>query len=333
MGVVTVTPGTTAPARAVRRRTIAFGVLLAVSVVLMLLSSTAPAIELQRAVGFAFRPLEDAITSVARGTSSVLGAFGEINRLRAENESLKAENERLTRDEARIQEIERENDSLTGLLQIRGSLGFDTVAASVIARDSSELRRVVTISEGTDRGIRIGDVVVASGGALAGRVVEAGPNFARVLLINDTSSTVIGQALPEAATGEVIGQLGGVLIMQNIDSTEKIQIGQQVVTAGIVLGSGLKSPFPKGLLIGQVIDVQRDANAVVQTAFLQPAVDLDKLEYVLVITNYDGGLPPLDQVPTGSLNPDGTLPNGEQPFVTPSPTPRPSVTPRPSASR
>ena len=58
----------------------------------------------------------------------------------------------------------------------------------------------------------------------------------------------------------------------------------------------IRSPYPKGLLIGQVIDVRRDANDVVQTAFLEPAAGLDQLEYVLVITDYQGGLPdPEDQ--------------------------------------
>ena len=115
---------------------------------------------------------------------------------------------------------------------------------------------------------------------------------------------MIGQLGTNQATGSVIGQLGGVLVMENIDSTERVQINDQVVTAGIDLGNGVRSPFPKGLLIGTVVDDQRDANAVVQTAFIEPAVDLDKLEYVLVITNYQGGLPPVDQqavpCPTGA---------------------------------
>ena len=69
------------------------------------------------------------------------------------------------------------------------------------------------------------------------------------------------------------------------------------MTAGIELGGGVRSPYPKGLLIGQVVDVRRDANAVVQTAYLQPAADLERLEYVLVITDYEGGLPPLEEQP------------------------------------
>ena len=143
-------------------------------------------------------------------------------------------------------------------------------------------------------------------------------------LLNDTESTVVGQVQSSAATGEVVGQLGGVLVMQNIDATERPKIGDEVVTAGIELRGGVRSPYPKGLLIGQIVDVRRDANAVVQTAYLEPAVDLDKLEYVLVITDYEGGLPAAGQHPTDQTNPDGTLPDSEQPFVTPPPTASPT---------
>ncbi len=114
-----------------------------------------------------------------------------------------------------------------------------------------------------------------------------------MVLLTDPSSTVIGQLVSTAGTGQVKGQLGGVLVMGEIDSAEQIDLGVEVVTAGIELGGGVRSRYPKGLLIGQVVDVRRDANSVVQTAYLQPAANLDRLEVVLVITDYEGGLPPI----------------------------------------
>jgi rod shape-determining protein MreC len=79
--------------------------------------------------------------------------------------------------------------------------------------------------------------------------------------------------------------------MQRIPSTEEVTVGESIVTAGIELEQGVRSSFPKGLLIGIVVDVQQSPNQVVQTALLQPAVPLDRLEYVLVITDYEGGIP------------------------------------------
>ena len=314
--------------KAARRRGIIFIVLLVATLLMMAFSSNPAVREFQNEVGFAFRPIQGALDGAASSVASVAAAIGEIDRLRVDNAALRAENERLTTEAARLEEIRRENDQLTALLQLRAGFDLETTAATVIARESSEFRRLVVLDKGTDDDIAVGDVAVAAGGALAGRVVEVGPDSAKVVLLTDAESTVIGQLTTNAATGEVVGQLGGVLIMRQIDSGETVAVGDEVVTAGIELGGGIRSPYPKGLLVGQVVDVKRDANDVVQTAFLQPAAQLDKLEYVLVITDYQGGLPPIEQQPvdcgTGSV-----LPEGEQPCIAPSPVPAAS----PAASR
>ena len=322
---------TSAPTtRAARRRGIVFLVLLVVTVMLMAFSSNPSVREFQNGVGFAFRPIQDALGAAARGVSSVATAIAEIDRLRVDNAALRAENERLAADNARLDEIRRENDSLTALLQLRAGFDFKSTAATVIGRESSEFRRLVMLDKGTDDGIVVGDVAVAAGGALAGRVVEVGPASSKVLLLTDSGSTVIGQLTTNAATGEVVGQLGGVLVMRQIDASEPVAVGDEVVTAGIELAGGVRSPYPKGLLVGQVVDVRRDANDVVQTAYLQPAAQLDKLEFLLVITDYRGGLPPIEQQPV-DCGSKGTLPQGEQPCLSPTavPTRAPNHVPTP----
>ena len=306
--------------RAARRRGIVFTILLVVTLLLMGFSSNPTLREVQSGIGFAFRPIQVALDQVAHGVASVATAVSEIDRLRVDNAALRDENERLTADNARLQEIRRENESLTALLQMRAGFDYKTAAATVIARESSEFRRLVVLDKGTQDGIAVGDVAVAAGGALAGRVTEVGPNRATVVLLTDGTSTVIGQLATNAATGQVVGQLGGVLIMRQVDSGETVAVGDEVVTAGIELGGGVRSPYPKGLLIGQVVDVRRDANAVVQTAYLQPAAQLDKLEYLLVILDYQGGLPPIEQQPIDCGH-GGILPQGEQPCLSPTPVP------------
>jgi rod shape-determining protein MreC len=315
--------------RSARRRSIAFTVLVAVTLVLMAFSSNPVVRDVQSGIGFAFRPIQGALDTVAGGVASIGAAIVEIDRLRVDNESLRAENDRLEAENSRLEGIGRENEQLTALLQLRAGFEHETVAASVISRESSEFRRVVGLDKGTRAGIAVGDVVIAAGGALAGRVTDVGPDSATVVLLTDATSTVIGQLVTSAATGTVVGQLGGVLVMDQVDSSERIDLGVEVVTAGIELGGGVRSPYPKGLLIGQVIDVRRDANSVVQTAYLQPAAELDRLEYVLVILDYEGGLPPLEEQPvdcTGEGD-DGTLPEGEQPCLTETPVPSAGASP------
>jgi rod shape-determining protein MreC len=298
----------------------------------MATSSTSVVTELQKGLAFALSPAQDAVNAVGVQVRSVIGAVAEIDQLRRDNGTLKTENDRLTAENLRLQALGPENEQLSTLLQIRGSFQYSTVAARVIGRDVADVSHVVTIDRGTLDGLAIGDVVVGQGGALAGRITQIGSHAARVVLINDPGSTVIGEVVSNRATGEVVGALGGQLVMDKVDATQRIAIGDEVVTAGITLGSGIRSPYPKGLVIGQVNDVTRDPNAVIQTAYLDPAIDLDRLEVVLVITDYQGGIPDVTDLPTDQVNPDGTLPGSEQPFATLAPTPRPTKRPASSPS-
>lgn len=310
--------------RTARRRAIAYVALLAAALLLMAVSANPLVVDLQRGVGFAFRPIQGAIDGFGRDVSSIAAAIGEIDQLRLENEALRAENERIKTESRQADEVRRQHELLTGLLQLRNGFEYTTVAAAVIGRDSSEVQRRIIIDRGTSAGIEIGDVVIAGGGALVGRVVEAGSGSAVVQLISDSASTVIGQLVGSAATGEVTGQLPGSLLMENIDSSIAVLLGEEVVTAGIELAGGIRSPYPKGLVIGRVIDVRRDANEIVQTAFIEPATTLDRLEFVLVILDYEGGLPPIYEQPMDCQpGESGTLPDSEQPCVEAGPTASP----------
>ena len=314
--------------RIARRRAIAYVVLLATSLVLMAVSANRFVVDLQDGLAFAFRPVQGALAGLGKDISSIASAIAEIDQLRLDNEALRIENERLTNENRQAEELRRENELLTGLLQLRNGFEYETVAAAVIARDSSEVQRRIILDRGTADGIEVGDVVIAGGGALVGRVVEAGTRSSTVQLISDSASTVIGQLVGSAATGEIPGQLPGSLLMENIDSAISVNLGEEVVTAGIELAGGIRSPYPKGLVIGRVVDVRRDANEIVQTAFVEPAATLDRLEYVLVILDYQGGLPPPEEQPT-SCEPgpgdSGTLPDSEQPCIEATPTPAPSA--------
>jgi rod shape-determining protein MreC len=296
--------------RVARRRAIVYAVLLGLTLGGMAFSSSPAVHELQSGVGFAFKPFQASVSGVASSVGSLIASIQEIDTLRQDNANLHADNARLQADNLRLQEIQRENAQLTALLATKGATPFKTIAAVVIARERPEVGRIVTIDRGTDDGLALGDVVIAAGGALAGRVTEASSSTAHVTLINDPSSTVTGMVDTDRATGDVSGQLGDVLRMDNIEATQRVAIGDQVVTAGIVLGGGIRSPYPKGLLIGQVVDVQRDANAIVQTAYLQPTAELDKVEYLLVITNYEGGLPNPAASPGASEGPSSAPSSG-----------------------
>jgi len=314
--------------KAARRKGATYLALLVASLVLLTISSNPIVRDLQHGVAFAFRPIQQGIDGIARNVGSIFTTIAEIDQLRQENALLKAENATLEELARTAQELRRENELLTGLLQLRNGLEFQTRPVAVIARESSEARRSIVIDRGAQDGIQSGQVVVSAGGALVGRVTEVGSNFAHVVLISDTSSTVIGQLSTSITTGKVQGQLG-TLVMTDVKAGVEVQIGEEVFTAGIDLGAGVRSPYPKGLLIGRVIDVRQPPNEVVQTVFLDPAARLDGLEFLLVITDYEGGIiGPIETDVPCSPTDGGTLPDSDQPCATDSPT-APAATSRP----
>ena len=285
--------------RAARRRGIAFIVLLVITVMLMAFSSNPAVREVQNGDRLRLPPDPGRPRRGRRGRR--LGRRGRRRDRPAAAWTTRPSGPRTSGWRPRTPGSRRSGartSQLTALLQLRAGLDYKTVG------DQRHRPRIVRVPAAgrprqghRRRDRRRATSAVAAGGALAGRVVEVGPDSAKVVLLTDGESTVIGQLTTNAATGEVVGQLGGVLIMRQIDAGETVAVGDEVVTAGIELGGGVRSPYPKGLLIGQVVDVKRDANDVVQTAFLQPAAELDKLEYLLVITDYQGGLPPIEEQP------------------------------------
>lgn len=260
------------------------------SLLMLLASSTDAALTLQRVTTRALDPVRGAITGVGTGVAGVFGAIGEIDRLRSENAELRVA---LAGAEQRISELTeaaQENAELRQLLGISRSLQMTTLPVRVISREPSNFAWEVGIDAGTDDGVRAGMPIVANAngtGALAGTVVAATAETARVRLIIDTRSSVVALVQASRALGEVRGQAGGQLVMAGIPVTDAVEPGDTVISAGITIGTEA-SRYPGGLLIGTVQAVENDPNALTRTAFVRPAFDAGA-ERLLVVLAFDQG--------------------------------------------
>ena len=124
--------------------------------------------------------------------------------------------------------------------------------------------------------------------------------------MTDAGSTVVGQLATNAATGEVVGELDdGPGHAARSTPARTVTIGDEVVTARNRARRRAPVAYPKGLLLGQVIDVRRDANEVVQTAYLQPAADWTSSNMSWSSPTTQGGLPPIEQQPVNCAAPSG----------------------------
>jgi len=286
--------------RSARRQVAAYIALLAVTILLLAFSSSGPLLELRRGVGFALSPIQDTLRQGTRTATSIFSTISDIERLRQQNEELTRRIQEVEAENQRLQSLAIENEQLAALLEIRSSLAYSTVATEVINRLTTEQERVISLDQGTDSGIGLDDPVVAEGGALVGRVTEVGPNFSRVLLVNDTRTNVAGLIETSRAIGDIRGNGERPLQMTNIPATDVVNLGESVVTAGIELETGVRSTYPKGLLIGTIVNIERQPNQLFQTALVAPVAALDRLEYVLVIIDYEGGLPDVSPGPSAA---------------------------------
>jgi rod shape-determining protein MreC len=293
--------------RSARRQTILFVALLTITLLLVAFSSSGPLTELRRGVGFAMAPIQNVLRQSGRTVSSFFATLGEIDRLRQENQQLTTRLNELATEIRSLESLRIQNEQLTDLLEVRSALAYESEAAEVISRRITGQEHVISLDRGADVGIEEDDPVIGSGGALVGQVVEVGPNYSRVLLITDSRMKVVGLIENDRGVGTVEGQLERPLQMTGIPAADSVNVGEAVLTAGIELSEGIRSPYPKGLLIGTIAQVDRSPEQLFQTALVVPAADLDRLEYVLVITDYEGGLPPIDEgSPAPSGEPDAT---------------------------
>lgn len=273
------------------------GVVLALNGLLFLFSGSAPVLAVQGAAGEVMRSVSEPVAAVGRGFASVRDLFVDIRRLQARLTDLLKEREQLVSEAARIASLEREVAELQATLDLRATTSFTTVAAQVVARDFAIDRRYIILDVGSVDGVKIGDVVIGAGASLAGRVVQVSEQSCQVRLLTDPEFSVTSEVAATGAIGQVRGRAANPLAFDDVDAQRQVLVGAEVTTSGIELSPTLRSAFPRGLSVGRVVAVNTVTTAVLQSADVEPTLDLDSVRTLLVILNYRGGLPDPSETP------------------------------------
>ena len=268
----------------VSNRTLVFYVLAAISIVLLILSSSGYLAPVEGLLNGVSRPFLIAFNGLGRQASNAFTTLRDFRTLRSANQQLQAQVNTLTIDNLRLKEVEAENQRLRELLrfaQLNPLYDFrgGQVIARVTSTGPSNYLKTITIDLGTQHGIQPGMPVVTERG-LVGRIQKVGPSSATVLLITDPGSGVQALVQRNRLVGVVDGRAGSLPVLDFIPQDGDLSIGDLIIT------SGLGGTFPKNLVIGQVVEVHQRDYEMFQQATLRPTVDFDKLEFVLVITNF-----------------------------------------------
>jgi len=175
-----------------------------------------------------------------------------------------------------LREIEQENARLKSLMGFKQKSPLRLVASRVIARSPHSWSSNVIIDKGRYSGIRRGMAVINTRG-LVGRVIEATENNSKVLLVNDPSQGISSIVQRSRQEGLVNGSLGSNLIMRYLPDDADVAVGDIIIT------SELSQVYPKGLLVGKVINIGKEFSGLSRYAVIKPAAELSSLEEVLVI--------------------------------------------------
>jgi len=229
-------------------------------------------------------PFQSGLTRVGTDASDLVRSARDLRDLRQGNAQLQAEVNRLSVENARLTEVERENERLRQLLNFtRSNPWYDYKAAAVIGHkigeDTSNLLFSIFIDVGARDGVAV-DMPVITDRGLVGRVVAVGPNVAEVLLLIDPASAVNARVQNSRVTGIVRGKIDSGLVM------ERIPQGETVSPGDIVLTSGLGGNFPDKLVIGQITEVMQRDSDMFQSARIRSTVDFGKLEEVMAIVTF-----------------------------------------------
>jgi len=212
---------------------------------------------------------------IISGSYYVLSDISNFKELNRENKILKENIGNLRKEILNLREAGLENKRLRKLLEFTGLKKRKVLPAMVIARDPLISRGAIIIDRGKKDKLRK-DMTVISGSGLVGRVRETGWTISRVLLIVDPDSVVSGILEEERDEGAVVGTGSG-LVMKYLELDSHVKKGDKVIT------SGFGGMFERGVLIGKVISVSRDPSGLYLKAVVRPAVDMARLEEVLVI--------------------------------------------------
>jgi rod shape-determining protein MreC len=272
--------------RPVLRRRIVVAVLLLLSVALLTAyfreSNSGVAHSVQGGVLTIVSPLQSGTATATKPFRDAWNWVGDLFSAKSQNKALKKEVQQLRGAVAQELTTQDENQQLRALLDYQKSavypMGAQMIPARVIDRSTSAWYSTAIINAGSGDGVDVDDPVV-NGQGLVGRVTKVTLNASQVMLVTDQQSFVDAMVEPGGAEGIVGGSVTGDVTLDYVDKSEKVKVGQFVVTSG---RNG--SIFVKGIPIGQVESVGSQEVELYQSIAIKPFVDFRKLDIVAVIS-------------------------------------------------
>ncbi|MDD4296490.1 MAG: rod shape-determining protein MreC [Ruminiclostridium sp.] len=225
-------------------------------------------------------PLQRGIKSVGDSIKGTINFFRGARTSQQENAELKKKLQEAERDLEKVYRLEKENEDLKKLLSFKDQFIQDLVGCNVTSKDAGNWFEIFTIDRGSKDGIAVNDPVINANG-LVGRVSRVDLLSSKVVSIIDTESSVSARLSKSRdlviLKGDAQLRMDGLCRLDYIPPDVEVSVGDKVET------SGMSSLYPKGIIIGEIIQVIKNEGQYDYYAIVKPAVDFRRLEEVAVI--------------------------------------------------
>lgn len=216
----------------------------------------------------------------------VAGFFENINDIQhtfQENKLLKSRLDEYVELHAKVSELEKENQRLRDILQKKETLrGFTPIQATIIARSPDhQWNEFITINKGGQHGVEKNMAVITSKGMI-GKIKQASQFTSSVQLLSALDRTNRISAIVQGDES-IFGLIEGYDKEKEALLFTKIPFDKKVAEKQFVISSGLGGVFPRGLVIGEIIEVVPDEYGLTQTAYVKPAADFYDIDHVMVV--------------------------------------------------
>ncbi|MHB8871271.1 MAG: rod shape-determining protein MreC [Candidatus Doudnabacteria bacterium] len=253
-----------------------FSLLIFLGLVLLVLSINGLSKPLESTGVQPSRPLVYIFSGVGNSFKSFFSYFSSVNSVNKKNAELSEQARKLLQENVSLQQYKLENEKLRDELEYRQRTAHNLVSATVLGKDPSGFSQSLVLNIGSGSGIKVGAAVLSQG-YLIGKIVSVDSFTSKVLLVTDPQSTIDAQISATGDNGIVRGSYGSGMIIENLSQSALVNTNDRVITAG------LSTEIPKGLLIGNVGQLQSQKSDLLQKATVISGVDLKNLEFVSVI--------------------------------------------------
>lgn len=217
--------------------------------------------------------------------------FGTLVEIQLENAELRRQRLGVAERLLRLEQLERENGQLRGLMAMSKRIEVRTIAADILYNAPDPFARKVIIDRGARQGVEPGLAVLDASGVI-GQVTRVSPIQAEVTLLTDRNQAIPVSVLRTGARGVLYGTGRAALEMRHVLADMDVQPGDQLVT------SGLDGVFVPGLPVAAVLSVDRGTGTYARIQ-CEPLAAVERSVQVLVIGRASYPPPPLAAEPAG----------------------------------